>query len=219
MKSAHILVEGQTEEAFVRDVLGPHLLDFGLHLNPVIVSTKRVKSGGKFKGGIQEYAKVRGEIRLLLNDTSAVRVTTMLDYYGLPKDFPGAASPPRTVDCYRRVEHLEDALREDLQNPRFLPYLSLHEFEAILFVAPQVIETAVEENGVAERLAAYSSSPEEVNDGPETHPAARLLTVSPRYRKVLHGPLIAGRIGLSAIRERCPHLHGWISALEQLGAG
>src|SRR5262249_17808127 len=152
-------------------------------------------------------------------DSSAVRVTTMLDYYGLPKDFPGATSLPPTADCYRRVDHLENALRDDIQNPRFLPYLSLHEFEAILFVAPQLIATAVEENGVAERLAACSSSPEEVNDGPDIYPAARILAVAPRYRKILHGLLIAGRIGLSSIRERCWYFHSWVSKLEGLGAG
>ena len=38
MKHLHILVEGQTEETFVRDVLTPHLLEFDLFLNPVILT-------------------------------------------------------------------------------------------------------------------------------------------------------------------------------------
>lgn len=216
MRIAHILVEGQTEETFVRDVLGVHLLTFRLHLNPVVVLTKRVKSGLKFKGGVSGYAKVRGEIRRLLNDSNAVAVTIMMDYYGLPDDFPGVASLPRTGTCYHRVEHLEKALKGDIRDSRFLPYFSLHELEALLFVAPQLIEAAVEEQGVAARLAALAVAPEEVNDGPDTHPAARVLAVAPRYRKALHGPLILGRIGLPAIRQRCPHLDAWISRLEQL---
>jgi len=219
LRTAHILVEGQTEETFVRDVLGPHLLGFRLHLNPVVVSTKRVKSGLKFKGGVTDYAKVRRELRRLLNDSSAVAVTTMIDYYGLPDDFPGVASLPRSRTCYSRVEHLENALAADIHDRRFLPYFSLHEFEALLFVAPQLIETAVEEKGVADRLAALAASPEEVDDGPDTHPAARLFAVAPRYRKAVHGPLIAGRIGLSGMRPRCPHLDVWVSRLESLGPG
>jgi hypothetical protein len=219
LRTAHILVEGQTEGTFVRDVLAPHLHTFGVYLNPVVALTKRVKSGLKFKGGVPGYVKLRGELCRLLNDTSAVAVTTMMDYYGLPGDYPGADSIPRRGSCYDRVAHLEKALQEDLQNPRFLPYLSLHEFEALLFVAPELIETTVEDHGVADRLAALAASPEEVNDGPDTHPAARLLAAVPKYRKALHGPLIVGRIGLPAIRQRCPHLHTWISRLEQLGAG
>jgi hypothetical protein len=42
----------------------------------------------------------------LLNDTGAVAVTTMLDYYGLPRDFPGRSAIP-AGDCYARVAHLE----------------------------------------------------------------------------------------------------------------
>jgi Domain of unknown function (DUF4276) len=116
------------------------------------------------------------------------------------------------------VSHLEKALQEDVQDSRFLPYLSLHEFEALLLVAPQLIETAVKDRGVADRLSALAASPEEVNDGYDTHPAARLLAAAPRYRKALHGPLIVNRIGLPAIRQRCPHLDAWISRLETLGA-
>jgi len=83
------LVEGQTEETFVRDVLAEHLRASGVYLTPVLVCTKRVKSGIKFKGGVSQYEKVRQELSLLLRDRSAVAVTTMLDYYGLPRNFPG----------------------------------------------------------------------------------------------------------------------------------
>jgi hypothetical protein len=87
-RKAFILVEGQTEERFVNTVL---LLEMpeGLYLQPVIVATKRVNSGGKFKGGVPTYDKVRGEVVRLLTDSSAMMVTTMLDYYGLPSTFPG----------------------------------------------------------------------------------------------------------------------------------
>lgn len=58
MRRAHVLVEGQTEETFIRDVLGPHLVGLGIYLTPVLVATKRVKSGLKFKGGLSHYEPV-----------------------------------------------------------------------------------------------------------------------------------------------------------------
>lgn len=60
MKRIYVLAEGQTEETFLRDVLGPHLLPFEISLNPVIVSTKRMKSGLKFKGGVSWVSRLEG---------------------------------------------------------------------------------------------------------------------------------------------------------------
>jgi len=50
MKRIHILVEGQTEEAFARDILRAHFLSQGAWLSYSIVATKRTKKGTKFKG-------------------------------------------------------------------------------------------------------------------------------------------------------------------------
>lgn len=91
-RKAFILVEGQTEETFVKNVLSEFLPE-GLFLQPVIIAKKRVNSGGKFKGGVPRYPKVRNEIVRLLGDFSAVIVTTMLDYYALPPSFPGRERP------------------------------------------------------------------------------------------------------------------------------
>jgi len=62
------------------------------------------------------------------------------------------------------------------------------------------------------------SSPEEVNDGPDTHPAARIQAHLPRYQKRLHGPLVTSRLGLQRLRDTCPHFGAWIDRLEALGA-
>jgi hypothetical protein len=133
MKKVHILVEGQTEVTFVREVLYPHLFSHGIVLQPKLVVTKRVKAGGHFKGGVVSYDQVKRDLERLLRDTSASLVTTLLDYYGLPTDFPGQGTKPGG-DCYARVTHVEDAFARDIADPRFLPHLVLHEFEALVFV-------------------------------------------------------------------------------------
>ncbi|MCP4022163.1 MAG: DUF4276 family protein [Desulfobacteraceae bacterium] len=55
MKKVLVLVEGPTEEAFVRHILQNHLMDYKVMIIPTIVTTKRVKSGPNFKGGIVSY--------------------------------------------------------------------------------------------------------------------------------------------------------------------
>lgn len=73
--------------------------------------------------------------------------------------------------------------------------------------------------GITGRLtaeAALFATPEEINEGADTHPAARILKHAPGYRKPLHGPLIANRIGLATIRSRCPHFDQWLTNLAEL---
>lgn len=219
MKRAHILVEGQTEETFVRQVLAPHLLAFELHLNPVLATTKRTKSGSKFRGGVSRYGKLKGDLRRLLGDTGVVVVTTMLDYYGLPDDSPGVDTLPATTSGNRRVAHLEEAMKKDLVHPRFLPYLSLHEFEALLLAAPQQIGEVLRRKDAFRELESaieQVASPEEIDDGPTTHPAERIARCAPGYRKALHGPQIAQLIGLETLRRRCPHFADWVARLEEI---
>ncbi len=57
MTRIKLLVEGQTEEVFVRELLQPHYSRMGLYMTPIIVST----SPG-YKGGMSSYAKVRPQI-------------------------------------------------------------------------------------------------------------------------------------------------------------
>lgn len=220
MTRAHVLVEGQTEETFVKRVLGPHLAASGVFLTPILVATKRVKEGRKFKGGVTRYEPVRKDLLRLLHDHGAAAVTTMIDYYGLPADFLGLAALTSGVSCYQRVDFLEEALRSDLDHPRFRPYLSLHEFEALLLTSPLEIGGVLLERSAMEKLAREIRtfpSPEEIDDGPETHPAARILRKVPAYRKALHGPLVVERIGLPALRRTCPHFDEWVTWLESLG--
>jgi hypothetical protein len=219
MNKVLIYVEGQTEETFVRDVLAPHLVGRDVWLIPVLARTKRTSDGRTFKGGIVSYTQVRGDLAKLLGDTSATLVTTMLDYYGLPGDFPGKRSLSER-DAYQKVTSLEDAFRRDIDHPRFLPFLTLHEFEALLFAQPEQIVQMFPDAGQVDRLLQEVSglAPEEIDEGQDTHPAARIGRYLPGYRKRLHGPMIAGRIGLETIRARCIHFRQWMAKLEDLSA-
>ncbi len=219
MSKVLILVEGQTEETFVREVLYSHLSTVGVYPIAKLATTKRVKSGPDFKGGIVSYGKFKNDVVRLLGDTSAATVTTMVDFYGLPTDFPGRRTVP-TVSCYDQVAYVEREIRKDIGHPRFLPYLALHEFEAMLFVAPEKINQAFPGTNKGDELTAIREqfeSPEEIDDNPQTAPSKRLEAIFPGYQKPLYGPLIILEIGIEQIREECSHFDKWLTKMEKIG--
>jgi hypothetical protein len=217
MRTILVLVEGQTEEIFVKEVLTPYLNNYGKHLIPTIVNTKIVKSGRNFKGGIISYRQVKRDLMRLLGDTNALCVTTMFDLYGLPDEFPGHQDAPALP--YDKVQHIENAFKEDIDHPRFLGNLTLHEFEGLLFSKPAEIARALydpDKELELTKIRASFKTPEEINDNPKTAPSKRIEGIFPIYNKPFYGMVISKRIGLQAIRAECPHFHQWVSQLENL---
>ena len=124
---ALISVEGPTEETFVRTLLSPQLQDHGLWLVPIIVKTRPIPGRTASRGGHIPYTRIKKELLGLLEDTSAIAVTTMYDVYALPRDFPGYETGPQSSGS-ARVSHLEAALGQDIAHLKFFPYLQLYEF-------------------------------------------------------------------------------------------
>ncbi len=217
-KRVLILVEGQTEERFVKDVLGPHFYDLQLFFYPTILVTKRVKDGSNFKGGVTNFAKFENDAQRLLNSAGDALVTTLLDYYRLPLDFPGMDSRPVHGTALQRVSHIETAITQHFDSlPNFLPFLALHEFEAWLFSSSTELPRAMIEPLKQPEFEAIRNSvatPEEINERPEYAPSKRIVALFPAYKKTLHGPTTAARIGLDTIRAECPHFDDWMNKLE-----
>jgi hypothetical protein len=216
-----VLVEGQTEEAFVKTVLAPHLATLNIFPAVTIITTRRRPDRKDFKGGITSYRKIKTDLRPLLNDSSAALVTTIIDYYGLPADFPGLSNCPN-ASCHDRVSHIETAFANDIGQKKFLPYLSLHEFEALLFVSPNHIDAHFPSQNRLQQLAQIKAqflSSEEINDNADTAPSKRLRKIYPEYQKRTDGPIIAGKIGLEVIRNECRHFNEWLIKLESLRSG
>jgi hypothetical protein len=217
-KRALILVEGQTEERFVKDLLGPAFWEKDLFFEAKILTTKRTKDGTTFKGGVTNFAKFHNDTQRLLNSAGGALVTTMVDYYGLPSDFPGMDSRPPRGTPIQRVTHVENAITRDFGSPtNFLPFLVLHEFEAWLFSSATELPRALSEpqkQKEFEAIRAGVDTPEEINERPEFAPSKRIVNLFPAYRKTLHGPVTAGRIGLKRIRSECPHFNDWMTKLE-----
>ena len=185
------------------------------------MTTKRVKRGPDFKGGITGFPKVEYDLRRLLGDRDAALITTMIDYYGLPDDFPGKRGL-QGRNSYERALELEAALEGYFgADPRFLAYLMIHEFEALLFSSPGVLAEVMNSPSAQASLQGIRGAfltPEDIDDNPQTTPAARVLNLFPGYRKRLHGPITTRRIGLETIRGECAHFNEWVTKLERVGS-
>lgn len=213
MTRLYVFVEGQTEETFVRDVLMPYFLTHGIYLTAILAKT----SPG-FKGGIVNYDKIKYQIVRLCRQDGEAFVTTMIDYYGLPTDFP-AYGEQTHLSARQRIKSLEQAFCRDIGEPNFIANLLLHEFEALLFCQPEKFTDWIDDNTPVESLLDIKKqfpTPEDINNNPHSAPSKRILAVIPTYRKTLHGPLIASDIGLDAIRAQCQHFDNWLREIAAL---
>ncbi|RZQ64947.1 DUF4276 family protein [Amycolatopsis suaedae] len=212
----HVLVEGQTEEIVVRQVLAPHLQEHGWSVTHSLVTTKRPVTGPPQRGGVTSWAKVERDVRLLLRDTGLTALTTLIDYYGFPEDGPGMATRPSGT-AVDRVEHVERALADVIDDQRFLPHLVLHELETWVFAAAGQLGELRDDTALTERLRAdvkEAGGPELVNDDPRTAPSKRLAAYCETYLKTLDGPMAIELLGLPALRADCPHFDDWLTRLE-----
>lgn len=215
MSRVYIMVEGQTEEAFLQEVMVAAYARKGIYLTPIIVST----SPGH-KGGLTSYAKIKPQIDKLCKHDPNAFVTTLFDFYALPKDFPGqnnmAALGP--ASGLEKVLHLEQHFAVAIGQQNFIPNLALHEFEALLFTDVEAFTEWTDNDAVLAplRQVRLTSEPEEINDSVNTAPSKRILAAMAGYQKTVHGPLIASTIGIDAIRAACPHFHSWLNKLDAL---
>ena len=79
----HLVVEGQSEERFVKDRLAPHLWFKAIDVRVSVVKTSRDRSGFAARGG-GDVQKFLGDIRGVLNNPGNHYVSSIFDFYGFP---------------------------------------------------------------------------------------------------------------------------------------
>lgn len=84
----NVVVEGQTEGGFVKQVLSPYLFDKNIIITPRRVLRNR-SGGSKARGGMYDYARPKWDIQQWMSNEKTAYCTTMFDLYALPTDFPG----------------------------------------------------------------------------------------------------------------------------------
>jgi len=209
MKNLYIYCEGQTEEAFIREIMQPYFWRLQLNLVPIICMTRKTPTG-KHRGGITDYAKVKAELTRICRGHPRELVTTMFDYYGLPANTPGLES--RENDIFARACHIEREIEKDIAADNLFVNLVVHEFEGLLFSDPAAFESIAETSVVAaiKQIRHQFASPEHINDSVETAPSKRLEKLMPRYAKVRNGLIVSRKIGLEKLMHECSHFSGWV---------
>lgn len=220
MPKISILAEGPTESTFIREVLGPEILrqDATRFLHAIVLHTRRLPSGEASRGGYTKYKKFRQQVCSLLGDGSNLCVTTMIDMYGIANDFPGFDASGNLSGA-SRASALESALREDVNDIRFIPYFSTHEFEALMFSDVDTMSAELELSSSQlkdlHQIAQTYPNPETING---THPPShRIKTIFPTYDKPFHGSLVGLGIGLPHLMKKCPRFASWVNTLANVG--
>lgn len=215
----NVIAEGQAEEAFVNRILVPHYAHQGIYFSVRCVLQIGKTQSRIHKGGFTSYEKVRKDIsRWLREDRNTdVRFTSMLDLYALPEDFPGQSTVAGKAG-HLKAQHLQEALYNDIADRRFIPYIQLHEFEALLLAQPEKLVGALPDCSQAIEALCNEvrqfDNPEDINDSKETAPSKRILRHIPQYKKRVAGVLTAEAIGLQKMREKCPNFAAWLERIE-----
>jgi Domain of unknown function (DUF4276) len=220
-------VEGETEEAFVNEMLRPHLVARGYHnVGARLLGNARQRLN---RGGIRSWDVVRSDISRHLKGDSGAIATTMVDYYGLPDAWPGrvkarSALLPDKPKIIENAIHgdLSSKMGSDFDSSRFIPFVVMHEFEGLLFSDCRAFARAISHNRLKTALQEIRNrfaTPEEIDESPQNAPSRRVGALISNYEKPFHGTLAALEIGLDAMRNQCPHFRCWLTQLERRIAG
>ncbi|SFU66168.1 protein of unknown function [Porphyromonadaceae bacterium KHP3R9] len=223
----NIIVEGSSEETFVKGVLKDHFVQNGVYVTARKILTGWDKSANRpAKGGMLKYSKFRNDVfRWIESDRGRADTyyTSMVDLYAFPVDnnSPYNARIRGIHDPFLRVEALEDAIASDIGHPTFIPYVQLHEFEALVLTDPErlLVLYPGKEKAIARlKNEIAGKHPEEINENSRTAPSKRIIKHIPEYdgQKAQAGPLVVEDIGLNKLREHCAHFNQWITKLEGL---
>jgi len=230
MKRLLVHVEGQTEETFVNEVLFGHLATHGYgNVSARLIGNARLRIN---RGGTKPWESVKREVVGHLRNDGACISTLMVDFYALPASasggWPGRAAANALVSVPDKaaivqkslLAEVADEMGSGFDQSRFVPFVLMHEFEALLFSdCPKFAEGIGQKNLASEFQSIRDSfaSPEEINDSPETAPSKRIGKLFPSYEKILHGNLAILRIGLQTIKDECSNFRAWLETLEKLG--
>ncbi|MDR0610596.1 MAG: DUF4276 family protein [Planctomycetaceae bacterium] len=222
MINVYAVVEGHTERAVIQQVIAPYLASRGILLSPRIVGKP-----GK-KGGDCRFERVLPEICNLITQEKNVFVTTFFDYYALPNDWPNWNEAHQKESYLQKADTIEKGVGnavnikfKNLNPKRFIPYIQMHELEALLFADAKIMGHVLETDWelFQEIINEFGGQCEKINDSSETAPSKRIMKLVNGYKKGssvnAHGWRILQQIGVEKICNQCPHFKDWIDKLEQ----
>jgi len=210
MKRLIIIVEGQTEEEFVNQILAPYFRTKGIHsIVPIKIATSSTS-----KGGFVNYQHLKNDVLKRIRETDVI-ISTFVDYFRIPTSIPEYVACQRLGNVDDRIVCLEKAIATDINYPNFIPYIQKHEFEALLFSSSAGFENLYGEDVISETASVIAEyhNPEDINSRPEFAPSKRLISIMGSYEKVFEGNMIALEVGINTMLEKCPRFRNWVEKL------
>jgi hypothetical protein len=216
------IVEGPTEQIFIRELVSPHLAEKNIFLTPIILT----KPGQK--GGDVKFSRAKNDIERHLKQRSDTFLTLFIDYYGIKKGWPGRDIQPaerNALSAHQKANRVNEAMMVDVCQlfgdcrpaRRFIPFIAMYEFEALLFSDSQILADKLHvSKELIDGILSECREPENINDSPNTAPSKRLEALSKRFKKTTTGITIAKEIGLQKIRDKCPIFNEWLTKIENL---
>lgn len=209
------IVEGRSENLFVNKLLIPYLSGKeGLQGVPMHAQQLVTNRKSLIRGGNVSFGKFSNDVRNVAA-SGGVLVTTLIDFFRLPTDFPGYTTDSFKVDMIEQA--IRDAMSTEVPPAIFLPYIQRHEFEALLFSNMDGFEAMdMDKRSLAqlEDIEQEYANPEDINGGVETAPSKRLGKIF-NYEKAADSFTILSAISIDIIRAKCPRFDRWLSELEE----
>lgn len=225
-----VIVEGQTETNALNKFLSPHLYHFGLFSQFPVIGTP-----GRPKGGHKSFDTLARMVSNFSRQYPNAYITTFFDYYALNPQWPGVKQAKNSQESPEtKAKSIEQAIKdnilgetETLTADRFMPYIQLHEFEALLFADTDVLGDYLVPHEEKINLRTeftkiknkFLGCCESINDNTTTAPSKRIEALA-KYRKgksaLSQAAPILERIGLEKVRETCPRFNAWLTKLENL---
>lgn len=213
MKRVVFIVEGDTEIGFIQKCVIPYLYGKGFtnSMNAQKILTNRKLNK---KGGNVGFKYLKNDI-LRVAATKNVLITTLLDFFRLPVDYPGyTADSQKIADVELAVK---EQLKEVIDASFFLPYIQRHEMESLMYTNMDGFNVVIDDDKQLEELQQiinWYPNPEDINGGAETAPSKRLKRIFP-YEKTTDGEMILEVLEVDDIRAKCPRFNACIALLEK----
>lgn len=211
----HILCEGESEAGFVQNHLKKYFCQYNIDVRYSLISTNQQF---KIKGGNTDYKNIKRDIENLLKTPSCI-LTTFIDYYKIPSNFPEYKECHKKSNVYSIKLCLETAMLEDIKkrNPnaaqRFIPYIQLHEFESLIFSDISNIKGKSEFKNELSKILKKYDNPELINANQP--PSKRIMEIFPEYRnaKAHQSQYLMQNIQIENILTSCKGFNNWIESI------
>lgn len=204
------IVEGDCEVAFINKMIIPYLYKY-VGTSQWSMNAQKITTNRKLnrKGGNVNYTYLKNEVERVAAQQGNVWITTFLDFFRLPNDFPNYS-----LEC-RNIDAIEEGIKSDMRYERLVPYIQKYEFETLLFVSMDGFNLLLDDSGQLEQIQEIIDSYaniEDINGGAETAPSKRLLHIF-NYDKVADSGLVLDELDVETMRKKCPRFDRWIEKL------